>query len=78
MLTYQKKIEILKRDNKRLMEENRKLKEQYSEDLQHEVEKFKQNEQKLLDDIRKLKDKTEKRKIWRSKYCIMFKMRSGC
>ena len=45
MLTYQKKIEILERDNKRLMEENKKLKEQYSEDLQHEVEKFKQNEQ---------------------------------
>lgn len=60
MLTYQKKIEILERDNKRLMEENQRLKEQYSEDLQHEVEKFKQNEQKLLDDIRKLKDKTEK------------------
>ena len=60
MLTYQKKIEILERDNKRLMIENKKLKEQYSEDLQHEVEKFKQNEQKLQDDIRKLKDKTEK------------------
>ena len=26
MLTYQKKIEILERDNKRLMEENKKLK----------------------------------------------------
>lgn len=60
MLSYKQKIEILERDNKRLMEENKKLKEQYTIDLQHEIEKFKRNEQALLDEIRKLKDKTEK------------------
>ena len=60
MLSYKQKIEILERDKKRLMEENKKLKEQYTIDLQHEIEKFKRNEQTLLDEIRKLKDKTEK------------------
>ena len=60
MLSYKQKIEILERDNKRLMEENKKLKEQYTIDFQHEIEKFKRNEQALLDEICKLKDKTEK------------------
>lgn len=60
MLTYQRKIEILEKDNQRLMEENKKLKEQYSEDLQNAINGYKRKEQALLDDIRKLKDKTEK------------------
>lgn len=60
MLTYQRKIEILEKDNQRLMEENKKLKEQYSEDLQKAIDEYKRKEQRLMDDIRKLKDKTEK------------------